>query len=1575
MDRNREVRRGQPMANGLSRRRPQRTGGSGMRDSPEEAVAGEMQETAAVRLRDRKKDRLSRSKRRRGERLHGNREEGGEESSEESVDVEEEDDDEDEDSSAADHRRSIPPPAAKIVKPPWKVPDEMIGVPVPRKARSASVKRSHESSGSGGGGGGEQIPTLRQCSTSPATPSAASVSPPSNAPIRRRVKPIGAKQRPAKVPKVSIQEEIEIEVAEVLFGLRQYPAPAVNPELAGNPSSLKMEDREEESPALLGKPRASSPISPQQSVGVQPKVSSSMAAGSPSAGLPSAPKRKRPRPVKSEEEKAGVGSGAVSTVLASFVVKDEAEKMEVSSPRGDKNSFAVVPNGVDGARSIKLETNQEAKKAHLIPDEKPSSAEGPAEEKVVLDVICCEKSEPQVETTGSVKPDVSLEDATKGVSSCLSTCDSQKEEKFKFDLMAPPARSMVDGDINGDSTSEIQALNVKEEISVVELKEKAGEKVEQDVPPNDSEPEKRAEICGAGEQAKQNKDRIFDLRMDEEKSDREGGKQQGHKHSKVARVDMKAPEVPAQWEKSAPHSSSTAPAMAGPSPMPHMTIAGWPGGLPPLGYIGQAPASWPGAPPVQAVVSMEGNTGAPTLQPHILLPHQRYKRCATHCYIAKMVNYLQHVARMNPFWAAASNASLFGAKPYNLNAMPSTEGMILGGPLPGAFPAANFTASGRTGGPTHEKGNGSAATFGGQVPKEKATAQIADGQRKQQTTVQQPPLTPSATNIPHGPAIIFPLNQVAAAVRPGGSKAPVTGHAAGPSAAQVGGVMGSSGAAATVSYNYPNLPTNEAQYIAMVQSSGYPFQIPAHVGAAAAASAYRGSSAHLGQATAAPPPQFFTGSFYASQMLHPSQIQQTQSQALQQGQQNPSTSSGSSSSHKHPQQQRLQGCGGSNSNNYKQQQQLQQESQQQTPQRTRQSPANSVHPNHHLNASHPRQSEAGHPAESDSPSAADSKVSPNFLTQTNHHPTLSSSYGISPLPVPIHHAQNFSIMSSLGSAKNGEKPHLQPQSSDSHPQYGLKGMELVPSQAFAMSFPPGIDFSMAQGHHAIFQNLPEHYRQSYQLAAAQAVAAAASAHQQHVQRTSKQKIGNDSKNAGDHNIGGAVSQEERTAGGAKATPSVASQTLTFSRQPENNNENASISILSSSSPHVSSPAILENQSRSLNLVSAPANGTRVSCPASISSTNIQQSQQQTQLMARSKSSTSNASVPTVSLPTATAISYTDRLPVNMFPGGLSAFPQALMQGTTPQASPQWKSATAAVPSTRTMGSASASSPTKQPKGPVTGPGGSPAHSQISFASTGVNAKVTAMPMGGHMPHGLPNSSLSSSVSNAAPVRLNSSTPIIGSPPQSVAKTSGSPSTRTAPATKGGVLPAPVPAASQPPKNSHTSSTRKSSPPLGGRNNLPAILGHPQLVQSSSPKQSQQQQQPVQSLNLKSQQQSHQQLNKAQYQPAQMFFSKNYLAPQSSQASQLAAAGYYPKPSSSVQPSISNLPQRRPSSEQSQNSPSVSSNSAATGALSLGGSSLSLTTSASESLKSGCASNATARGAVWVSCTHTSSPLP
>lgn len=73
--------------------------------------------------------------------------------------------------------------------------------------------------------------------------------------------------------------------------------------------------------------------------------------------------------------------------------------------------------------------------------------------------------------------------------------------------------------------------------------------------------------------------------------------------------------------------------------------------------------------------------------PHFPLSMPRPKRCAMHHYIARSIYYNQQLTRMNPFWpAAASSASLYGgAKPYNLNFMPSTE--ILQKPLQGSFPA------------------------------------------------------------------------------------------------------------------------------------------------------------------------------------------------------------------------------------------------------------------------------------------------------------------------------------------------------------------------------------------------------------------------------------------------------------------------------------------------------------------------------------------------------------------------------------------------------------------------------------------------------------------------------------------------------------------------------------------------------------------------------------------------------------------------------------------------------------------------------------------------------------------------
>lgn len=107
------------------------------------------------RDRERERDRLGRSsKRRRGDRMmHSSNREDGEDSTEESVNDEEDDEDDDgagggsvrmlplnPSSLSSNHRKSFPP--AKVFRPPptLKSADEMIGVSVPRKARSGKGK-------------------------------------------------------------------------------------------------------------------------------------------------------------------------------------------------------------------------------------------------------------------------------------------------------------------------------------------------------------------------------------------------------------------------------------------------------------------------------------------------------------------------------------------------------------------------------------------------------------------------------------------------------------------------------------------------------------------------------------------------------------------------------------------------------------------------------------------------------------------------------------------------------------------------------------------------------------------------------------------------------------------------------------------------------------------------------------------------------------------------------------------------------------------------------------------------------------------------------------------------------------------------------------------------------------------------------------------------------------------------------------------------------------------------------------------------------------------------------------------
>ena len=271
------------------------------------------------------------------------------------------------------------------------------------------------------------------------------------------------------------------------------------------------------------------------------------------------------------------------------------------------------------------------------------------------------------------------------------------------------------------------------------------------------------------------------------------------------------------------------------------------------------------------------------------------------------------------------------------------------------------------------------------------------------------------------PAFIFPINQPPASA----ASAPVNRSAAAAPDASAAPV-------AAGAFNYGNLTQGEAQYL-VLQNHGYPFPIPAHVGAPP----YRGAAQAL---------PFFNGSLYASQILHPSQLHQQQPPP--QGHQNASNSTGSSSSQKHNSQKT--------------------DHAEAPPQQKRAPPP-------HLP---PRQMD-GEPTGGDSPNSVDSRIS--------HKGGLYGHNFVMPL-----NPQNFALMA-LGGDKS-QHPHAS--SSQSQQQQGMK-VELAPSQAFAMSFasfngavaaataaasgqPHALDFSSAAQSHAIFQSLPEAARHALQ---------------------------------------------------------------------------------------------------------------------------------------------------------------------------------------------------------------------------------------------------------------------------------------------------------------------------------------------------------------------------------------------------------------------------------------------------------------------------------------------------------------
>lgn len=1535
------------MVNGLPRRR-HRTNSGSLRDSPEDDGPLELQEPARLRdrpvkkdrdremrdrdrdhrdrerdrERERERDRLSRSKRRRGDKyMHGsNREDGGgggDDSSEESVNDEDEEDDDGPGpvryvppsnhpvqmtssspaSSLTSHRKTYPPPTKifrQSVAPTWKAPDEMMGVSVPRKARSASTKRSQDSWGAGGGGvvvSGEQI--HRQASASPVrstmtasatapSPSPAPMSPSSsNVSIKKKIKPNGpTKQKPPKSCLKSsssppIQDDIEIEVAEVLYGLKrqsQAPSSLMQEITAVSNDSAKFDSNRS---AGDSKSRVSSPISaPLQPSPAPPQNSSSSA----SPLITVAPKRKRPRPYPDENP---VGFGARSRPISPTPKMEADQALKMEAPTSEKNLVGSAMENGDVANSndpTSDSTPPVTAADGAVQDAKPpvvlvangtvadAKEDSGGKDGVVMRAKVEEaSSSPKMESQDQNRVE-STSTSTKPKSAVVEK-ENRREDKFEIDLMASPSperegegeygggaaaimgdeKPMVtDGQTeakpNGEEDEKGVKLNASEAEPETKPKPKAKAKPNAKPVASESEslgePHKEPPPCEQQQQLNLScKERNIDLQLDLDKANRSTPTNE-HKLDLQQQQQQLQKQPPPKIAKDEPTADKNGSSSV---PLPMSVAAGWHGGLGPMGYVA----------PLHGVVSMDATSMAsPPIQgPHFVFSPPKPKRCATHCYIARSVSVHQQMMKMNPYWpaAAAGTAPLFGAKPYNLNMVP---------PPPDLHAAAAAAAAGGRGGVSNSaQDKAQPFTLFPAQPSSKdksplsANASDANAQKKQFLLPQSlPPGAPS--NMLHAPAFFFPFGQqqaaaaaaaAAASARPSSTKSPSTGGSAASttmtSTSPIGASSAAMAAGPAMSFSYPNMGGNETQFMAILGNGAYPFPVPAHVGAAPP---YRGSHPQA--------MSFFNGSFYSSQMIHPSQLQQQQSaapqpmQIQQQNHQNPSISTASSSSQKHMQQNQQQrpqggaGTAGAGSSNPSWQN----------------FPAVKGRPHHDTGGE-------------DSPSTADSRTRPNLSVYGQNFAMPFHSPNFALMTPPSSMAGSGNNSSACGPNGSGHSDKKQQQQQQPPQQQGLKaGIESL-APGFPMSFAsmngaaaPGLDISSMAQNHAILQSLPEAARHNYQIMAAAAAQAAQAAHQ----KKNNYRGPEDGKSGGGSSADASNVEEERKAMSSRASGASVGQSIAFSRD-----------LAETAISTVPGGSVVDSSARSLNLIpGGSARPARPSGPnAGTNSSNASNSQQQQSQMLFTKQqqyvAATVAAARSKTPATSNGTVYPDHLTSSViggkFPNALGSFPPLVQSGGTSVQSPQWKNS--ARPNTSQVSSPSLASATSTAPNNKNLPQqqGRPQqnHTQISFG-----AAATANPK--------PPSSQGQQTQNSH--QAPSPPMMVGSPStSSISKSAGgSPRTATSTSTSNKAGAQPSTLSTQQGKNSQ-------SPSLSSQK--PSILGSPHIIQSSiaggKPQLHDSQQQP--------------QLSKQSIHQAQLFFSSAYMHPSGNpSAAASAGSGYY-----------------------------------------------------------------------------------
>lgn len=664
--------------------------------------------------------------------------------------------------------------------------------------------------------------------------------------------------------------------------------------------------------------------------------------------------------------------------------------------------------------------------------------------------------------------------------------------------------------------------------------------------------------------------------------------------------------------------------------------------------------------------------------------------------------------------------------------------------------------------------------------------------------------------------------------------------------------------APTMSFSYPTMPGNETQYLAILQNNGYPFPVPAHVGAQPA---YRGAP---GQ-----PIPFFNGPFYSSQMIQPPHYQpqkQQQQQQLQAGQmqqqlqagqmlqshapnnQNGSASSGSPAAQKHLQNQQLKPpINHGNSQGF---------------------PTHKVQsqPLSFQQRQQPRDNATQHSETvgEDSPSTADSRASRSNVV-------YGQNFGMPLQPT------NLGLMSSaapgggmVGSSSNhGEKKSQQ--------QVSKAGVDSFQSQGYAMTVAtfngantaPALNMSSIAQNHAMFHSIPEAARQGYQ--GYQMMAVAAQAAQQKMNYIAPPEDGKSGSNSAN------TTEEQRKTGAptGKTSSVNGGQCIAFSNKQD---------LADASVSAVTSGSIVDSSSRLLNLGSALPQS---SSSMQTSHHHQQQQQQQQQHMQRNQSqqpytmylqkqqryatSVAASAARTKGPAASNGSGFPDHnitaspAGTTKFPNANSGFPQNLVQSSSNQVqSSQWKNnsprttntAQAQSPSILSSSSAAAVSSLRNVSHKQQS---RPQQSQISFAA---NSKPMAS--------GSPMQQVQGGSNNQAP----SPPMLVGSPStSSVSKNaSGSPRTTASASSavnKAGQGSSTTHPSSQPSKNLQSASVASSA---GARNNGPSVLGNPTTGSGS-----------------KSQQQKH-----GLQQQAQLFFSNPYMQPQhqQQQITMTPSGGYY-----------------------------------------------------------------------------------